>query len=230
MGTDSLGRDYMYKISQGGLLTLTLTLLTTITAICLGTIIGFVSGWSKSWPGILLFRLMDFIQTVPSLVLAAVIYFCSQYFLADLNSDLASWVSMWVCLVLTQWIGPSRLIRNEVMKIKSETYIEASLSMGATKTQIFRTHVWPALMKTLILLFGLELPKHIFFESFLSYIGFGFQPPLASWGTLIQEGWKHLATSSYLTFIPLFLVISFVWAVNNVFSLWRHPADRPGFF
>ncbi len=230
LGTDSLGRDYLLRVAQGGLLTLGLTTMSTLFAIFLGVGLGFLSGWSRRWISEAILRLMDFIQTVPSLVLAALIFFVSKSYLTTVSSEMSSWISLFACLVLTQWISPARLIRHEVMKIRSEPYIEASFSIGATSLQIFKSHLLPALLKTIILLFGLELPKHIFFESFLSFIGFGFQPPLSSWGGLIQEGWKHLSSSAYLTFIPLFFVITFVWAMNNVFSQWRHQSDRPGFF
>lgn len=218
-GTDSLGRDYVYRLLAGGVLTLKLTLLSTTSALFIALMIGFLSGWFEGWMPRTLFRLMDFIQSVPSLALAAVLFLFLQNSFQNQSAESISYWSLFLSLVMTQWVGPARWLRAEIIQIRYEPFIEASRSLGASSYQALKFHLVPALKPSLFLLFGLELPKHIFFESFLSFIGFGFQPPLSSWGSLVQEGWKYLSTAPHLTFIPLFFVISFSWSINNAFGV-----------
>lgn len=221
MGTDSLGRDLWSRLIVGGMISLVLSFVATLGALCFGVVIGTALGSSSSAVDRWGLNLINIFQAIPSFVFASVLCLLLQNTLRSLDPVANSAVALILCLILTHWVGTARLVRTQVKRLRSEGFITASISLGASPWQIWKMHLWLYLKRRLFLLFGFLFPSILFYESFLSFVGFGLQAPLTSWGLLIQEGWRNLGSYPHLTFIPMFFVVSTVWAVNAVFEVER---------
>ncbi|MEK6774616.1 MAG: ABC transporter permease [Bdellovibrionota bacterium] len=221
MGSDSLGRDLWSRLIIGGIISLLLSCIATIGALCLGVILGVLMGLSDKYFDRWGLQFVNVYQSIPSFVVASVLCLSFQNTFRGLQPVINSIISLILCLIFTHWVSTARLVRAEVKRMKIENFVLASISMGASQIQILRAHLWLYLKKKLALLFGFIFPSVLFYESFLSFVGFGLQAPLTSWGLLIQEGWRNLGSYPHLIFIPMFFVVSCVWAVNTVLEISR---------
>lgn len=225
MGTDSLGRDLWSRLIIGGIVSLSLSLISTLGALLLGVLLGSVMGFSDKYFDRWGLQLVNIYQSIPSFVIASVLCLSFQNTFRGFSPLTNSIGSLILCLIFTHWISSARLIRAEIKRMKSENFILASVSMGSSQFQILKTHLWLYLRQNLGLLFGFIFPSVLFYESFLSFVGFGIQAPLTSWGLLIQEGWRHLASYPHLMFIPIFFVVTTVWAVNAALEIEREEIE-----
>lgn len=225
MGTDSLGRDLWSRLIVGGWISLVLTLVSAIGALIFGLLVGSLLGWSESSLDRWGLSLINIFQSIPSFIFASVLCLSFQNTFRNFDPVANSIIALVLALIFTHWVSTARLVRAEVKRMKAESFILATISLGANQVQILKAHLWLYLKKKLALLFGFIFPSVLFYESFLSFIGFGLQAPLTSWGLLIQEGWRHLGAYPHLIFIPMFFVVSTVWAVNTVFEVQREELE-----
>lgn len=225
MGTDSLGRDLWSRLIVGGLISLILTVVSSLGALGFGVFVGSLLGWSEKHVDRWSLSLINIFQAIPSFIFASVMCLSFQNIFRNLDPVSNSICALILALIFTHWVGTARLVRAEVKRMKAENFILATISLGANQSQILRAHLWLYIKKKLALLFGFIFPSVLFYESFLSFVGFGLQAPLTSWGLLIQEGWRHLGAYPHLIFIPMFFVVSTVWAVNTLFEVQRDELE-----
>ncbi len=225
MGTDSLGRDLWSRLIVGGSISIALTVIATVGALLMGVTIGTLLGSSSNKVDRWGLSLVNIFQSIPSFIFASVLCLGLQNAFRTLDPVPNSVLSLILCLVCTHWVGTARLVRAEVKRMRAEGFVMASISLGASPVQIWKAHLWLYIKRKLFLLFGFLFPSVLFYESFLSFVGFGLQAPLTSWGLLIQEGWRNLGAYPHLTFIPMFFVVSTVWAVNTVFEVSREEVE-----
>lgn len=216
MGTDSLGRDLWSRLIVGGVVSLVITFIASLGALVVGVLCGAVAGWSENSIDRWFLRLINVYQTIPSFVVASVLFLSFQNIFQNLKPIVSSTLSLKLCLIFTHWVSSARLIRAEIKRMKSENFVLASVSLGASQMQILKAHLWLYLRHKLRLLLGFIFPSVLFYESFLSFVGFGIQAPLTSWGLLIQEGWRNMGSYPHLIFIPMFFVVTFVWSINVI--------------
>lgn len=206
LGTDSLGRDYLARLLMATRVSLLVGFVSSLVSLGIGILIGSWLATSPRWNRFLFSRFVDILQGLPSFMMIAIVM---QIF------ESSNWILLSFLMGILHWPGIARLTQAEVFKLQAEPYIEASRALGAHKFYIIRTHIWPACYSLWWAWFCFHIPAEIMFESSLSFLGFGVQPPQVSLGILIQEAWQ------YLSLRPLFLFAPATMIFILVFSLYR---------
>jgi oligopeptide transport system permease protein len=192
MGTDALGRDLLSRISDGARLSLATGVLTALVALVFGTTIGGLAGWKGGITDRTLVRIIDVFSIFPSVLLAILLtVFVGRGFMGIL-----------LALGLTGWMQLARLVRAQVMQMKEYPWVEAARAVGAPEWRILLHHLLPNLWSPILISLAFQIPTSILSESFLSFIGLGLEPPLASWGTLAAEGFRAMKSYPHLILFP----------------------------
>lgn len=202
LGTDSLGRDLFSRILTGARMSMAVGIFTAFTSLIIGVFVGAISGWFGGRVDSVLMRLVDILYSIPTLVLlilVKVIFDSVQMF--D-NPELKALAGIVLALSVVGWVNLARLVRGQVLQVKEMTYIEAARALGASGRWIVIRHVVPNILGPIIVLLSYQIPSNILFESFLSFIGLGLQPPFSSWGVLANEGWRSLTSFPHLMIWP----------------------------
>lgn len=195
-GTDSLGRDLLARILVGSLSTLSVAITAVVLSGLISVTVGAFAGWIQGTFDTIFMRVTDILLALPSLLLSAILAFS---FLQQGLSDI--WVLV-LTLSLTRWMSFARLVRARVFELKEKPFFEAATALGGNQVHIIKAHLLPHLKDFALLNVAIQLPSFLVLESFLSFIGVGVQSPGTSWGLLIGEGWKYMATLPNLILAP----------------------------
>ena len=221
-GADKLGRDLFTRILIGARVSLTIGLVGVALSFVLGIIFGGISGYLGGIPDLAIQRLIEFIQSVPSLPL----WMGLSAALPKWWSITAKYFAIVVILSLVDWTGLARTVRGKFMALKEEDYVIAARLNGASRKRIIFKHLLPGFTSHIIAALTLSIPGMILGESALSFIGLGLQPPAISWGVLLSEAQKTyvLALHPWLL-IPGLFIVAVVLAFNFVGDGVRDAAD-----
>jgi peptide/nickel transport system permease protein len=185
LGTDHLGRDLFSRLVHGATVAMAVALGSIAIALTLGATLGIIAAEASArWERPILI-LFDVIASFPSLVLALA-------FVAVLGPGMFN-VAIIVAITLTPHFG--RVARAQVLAVREQPYIEAERILGASRTRIAFSHILPNILGPLVILASMDIPIVIGIEAGLSFIGLGVRPPLASWGTLIYDGFSYFNQS-----------------------------------
>jgi len=220
LGTDYLGRDMLARLMAGARVSLFIgvaaPLLFMFAGIAYGSLAGFVGGHVDS----LLMRFADFVMALPFLLF--MILFKIAFGIGPGESGV---FPMLVALVLLGWPATARLVRGQVLQIREEGYIGASQLLGARTGYLILRHMLPNTLGVVLVTFTFEVPKVIFIEAFLSFIGMGVAPPTPSWGSMSNEGIRTMLSHPHeLVFPALFISIT-VLAFNLLGDGLRDALD-----
>lgn len=191
-------------------------------SLLIGVFLGSYMGWKDSWTDRFILRFIDVFQSLPQFILLSIFYILFLHIFSDLNLKLKLIMCMILGISLTHWMNVARLTRGFVRQIKSQAFIESTLTLGATPLQIWRDHILLHLKPQLLIWMGLQIPSALIYESFMSFLGFGLQPPLISLGVLIQEGWRSLSNYPHLLLFPGLALFAVVFGIN----LWLEKANH----
>ncbi len=215
LGTDQNGRDLLTRILIGGRVSLTIGLLATLVALCIGVGYGAVSGYLGGRVDNVMMRVVDVLYSLPFMffVIMLVVFFGRNFFL------------MFIAVGAIEWLDMARIVRGQTLSIKRQEYVEAAQAMGVKTTAIIRRHVVPNALGPVVVYMTLMVPKVILLESFLSFLGLGVQEPLTSWGVLISEGAKNIQGAPWLLIWPsLFLAVT-LFCLNFIGDGLRDALD-----
>lgn len=199
-GTDELGRDVLTRIMYAGRISLVVGYVTAISISLIGSLVGSVAGFYGGWVDSVLMRLVDILISVPTLPLYLI-----------LAALLPGGGVGRIVLVLSVfgWTTVARLVRGQILSLKSQDFVEAGRAMGASEGRIILRHLIPNALAPVIVASTLVVGNAILIESALSYLGLGIQPPIPSWGNMLQRAQEYLLTASYLAVFPgLFIFIT----------------------
>ncbi len=210
LGTDSLGRDMLSRLIYGARMSMAVGIITAFISLLIGATYGAISGWFGGKVDALLMRFVDILYAIPTLVLLILVKVIFDSVNLFDDPELKALTGILLALSIVGWVSLARVVRGQVLQVKEMSYVEAAKSMGASHVWILLKHVFPNILGPVIVLLTFQIPANILFESFLSFIGLGLQPPFSSWGVLANEGWRSLRSFPHLIVSPgiiLFLVM-----------------------
>jgi peptide/nickel transport system permease protein len=205
LGTDSLGRSLSAGLIYGARTSLLIAIIATLAAVAFGTLIGSVAGFYGGIIDDVLMRLSEFFQTIPSFIFAIVL-------VAILSPSAGSLV---IAIATVSWPPIARVVRGEVMSIKSREFVQAAIVVGQRDVAILVGQVLPNALSPLIVTGSLLVANAILIESALSFLGLG-APGLMSWGFQIGTGRPFLRDAWWLVTVPGVAILLTVLAINLV--------------
>lgn len=214
LGTDNLGRDLLSRLIYGGRISMAVGVLTALISLVLGVAYGALSGWVGGKVDAFMMRSIDILYSIPSLVLLILVKVIFDSFSLITHPELKALMGILVALSLVGWVTLARVVRGQVLQEKEKLYVEAARSLGDKGRRIIFRHVLPNILGPIIVLLTLQIPSNILFESFLSFLGLGLQPPYSSWGVLAEEGWKSLRSYPHLMIAPGVAIFFTMMAFN----------------
>jgi peptide/nickel transport system permease protein len=199
LGTDSTGRDLFVRILYGARISLFVGVVSTFIAAFLGVAIGLIAGYFGGIIDTVLARLTDAVLAFPYVVLA----------LALAEAFGPSLTIIMILITFFSWAGIARIVRGQTLSIKEKEYIEAARSLGAGPFRIMFLDILPNLLGPVLVVGTLYIPAAIVFESTLSFLGLGIQPPTPSWGNMLADAENFYQVAWwYLAFPAIFLLIT----------------------
>ncbi len=192
LGADETGRDILSRVIHGARVSLWVGLLSVSVGTLGGAIVGVVSGFRGGKVDLVLQRVMDSQQAIPSLVLALLL-------MAVLGSSLWNVI---VAIGIVQIPYVNRVVRSAVLSVKEETYVEAARTVGCSDIGIMARHILPNVLAPVIIIGTSGLGGAILTEAYLSFLGLGAPPPIASWGGMVSTARQYMLSDPHLMIAP----------------------------
>lgn len=229
LGTDEIGRDVLVRLLYGGRVSLSVGLVAAVMAAAIGTLIGLAAGYFRGVFDAALMRLTDGVIALPLLplliVLAAVDL--SKLGLPEevVRAEQASLYRIIVITALVGWTTVARLVRGVTLSLRTREFVRAAEALGARPWRVMLVHILPNALSPIIVAATLAVGQIILFESVLSFLGLGIQPPLPSWGNMLTNAQEIIWTAPWLAIYPGLLILATVAACNLLGDTLQEALD-----
>ena len=215
LGTDDIGRDTFTRTLYGGRVSLMVGFASMCVAVIIGTLIGTISGYMGGIVDTILMRIVDIFMSVPSLLFIIVVY-------AFMPRNLVTLVGM---LAFFSWTKVARVVRAQTLTLKERDFVIAAKALGVKQSTIIRKHIIPNLMPQIIVAASLSIASAILDESALSFLGYGVQLPMASWGSMLQTAQKFILHNPVMAVAPGMMILVTVLCFNVLGDMLQQILD-----
>lgn len=214
-GTDALGRDMWARVWMGARVSLFIGVAAAVIETSIGVVVGGIAGYFGGKVDLFIMRFIDIMIAIPELIFIILI-------MVVVGSGVMPLI---LAFALTGWLGMARLVRGQVLQLKEQEFVLAAKTLGADTKRLIFIHLIPNTLGIIIVSLTMAVPGAIFYEAFLSFIGIGVKPPLASWGQLAQAGAAAFEIYPYLLIIPATFISLTMLSLNILGDGLRDALD-----
>ncbi len=218
LGSDQLGRDLLVRLLMAGRISLTVGFVAMGISTAVGVAVGLLAGFYRGWIGAVLMRMVDAVLCFPSIFLLLT--------LAALISP--SLATITLIIALTAWMEVARVVQGQVIALRERDFAVAAEAIGASDGTIMLRELLPNIMAPIIVAATLNVARAILSESYISYLGYGIQPPTASWGNMLNNAQEYLESAPWLALLPGAFITIAVTSFNFIGDGLRDALDPRG--
>ena len=215
LGSDPLGRDHLARLMMAGRISMSIGFLAMLIATTFGTVVGAVAGYYRGLVGALLMRLVDAMLCFPSIFLLLALA-------AFTNPGV---VSLTIIIALTSWMEVARVVEGQVKSLRERDFAVAAELMGGSDRYIIFRELLPNALGPIVVAATLNVANAILMESYVSFLGYGIQPPTPSWGNMLNNAQQYLSSAPWLAIFPGLLITAAVTSFNFIGDGLRDALD-----
>jgi peptide/nickel transport system permease protein len=222
LGTDEVGRDLLSRLLFGARISLTVGLFAVIMEVLIGTVLGAISGYYGGWVDYVIMRVTDVFLSIPLLPLLLVL---TAIVAASSSKASLSFGVIVLIIGALSWPTVARLVRASFLSLREREFAEAARALGNGDRRIIFRHLLPNAIAPIIVQATLDVANVIVLESTLSFLGFGIQPPTASWGNMLANAQSNLQTAWWAAVFPGLCILVTVLSINYIGDGLRDALD-----
>jgi peptide/nickel transport system permease protein len=214
-GTDPLGRDLMARLMMAGRISMAIGFAAMIISITIGTLVGAIAGYYGRWIGMVLMRCVDAMLCFPSIfLLLALAAFIKP-----------SVVTITLIIAATSWMEVARVVEGQFRSLRERDFAVAAELLGASDRYIIMRELLPNAVAPIVVAATLNVARAILMESYISFLGYGIQPPIPSWGNMLNNAQQYLVSAPWLAIFPGLLIAAAVTSFNFIGDGLRDALD-----
>lgn len=218
LGTDNLGRDIFSRVIWGARVSVVVATTSVLVAGVFGGAMGILAGNQGRALGSVIMRIADMVLSIPFFLLAILV-------VAALGPNIRNLV---IVLALVRWPRYARVAQAQTLDASKREFVKAAIALGSRKFRVVRRHILPEVLPSLVVVATLEVGLMVIYESALSFIGLGVQPPTPSWGSMLSTGQEYVSSAWWISTFPGIALFLLVVAVNRLGDLVRDLLDPRG--
>jgi oligopeptide transport system permease protein len=216
LGTDRLGRDLLVRTLYGVRISLLISLVATAISLAIGVTWGAIAGYVGGRTDELMMRFVDVLYSLPYLFIVIILTTLFQR---------GSLMVLFCAIGAVGWLTTARIVRGQTLALRRREFIEAARAGGLGTAAILLRHIIPNLIGPVVVYATLTIPQMILFESFLSFLGLGVQEPLASLGSLINDGAQEMQSAPWMLLVPAGFLVALLVCFNLLGDALRDALD-----